>query len=502
MWEEIVRENEISIDRLMHQSGVSFGTSGARGLAQNMTDEICYAYTVGFLQYLENIEEISKSDIIAIGGDLRSSTDRILKAVNKAIADNGYISEYCGKLPTPAMAYYGLIKSIPTITVTGSHLVEDRNGIKFTKKEGEILKQDEAEIKSQKVKIPNRVFSCVGMLVTDLDLPDFTTEAIDTYFKRYVDFFQNGCLKGLNIGFYQHSAVGRNLIVKILRELGADVTTLGFSNSFIPVDTEALRPEDLQLSKRWALEYGFDAIFSTDGDGDRPLIADEKGLWMRGDIAGILCAAYLKADAVVTPVSSNSAVEKCELFNKVIRSKIGSPFVIEAMQNAKEKGAKMVVGYEANGGFLLSSDIQCDNKILKALPTRDATIVLIAVLLLSLKKNKKISELIVDLPKRFTFSDRLTDVPYEKNRAIITKIYSGDASKDKQTIEAFFGPHFGNFSSLDTTDGLRIAFESGEIIHLRPSGNAPEFRCYTEADTEARAIEMNKTCMRVISSWL
>jgi phosphomannomutase len=39
-------------------------------------------------------------------------------------------------------------------------------------------------------------------------------------------------------------------------------------------------------------------------------------------------------------------------------------------------------------------------------------------------------------------------------------------------------------------DGLRITFENEEVIHLRPSGNAPEFRCYSEADNEQRAREI------------
>ena len=40
---------------------------------------------------------------------------------------------------------------------------------------------------------------------------------------------------------------------------------------------------------------------------------------------------------------------------------------------------------------------------------------------------------------------------------------------------------------VDLTDGLRLAFENGDIVHLRPSGNAPEMRVYSEAATEALA---------------
>ena len=52
---------KIKINDLMQQSGVKFGTSGARGLASEMTDSVCYAYTKGFLQYLEASGELKKA---------------------------------------------------------------------------------------------------------------------------------------------------------------------------------------------------------------------------------------------------------------------------------------------------------------------------------------------------------------------------------------------------------------------------------------------------------
>jgi phosphomannomutase len=57
----------ISVDKLMESSGVKFGTSGARGLAVAMTDEVCYAYTLAFLQYLESNNEITPGMDIAVG---------------------------------------------------------------------------------------------------------------------------------------------------------------------------------------------------------------------------------------------------------------------------------------------------------------------------------------------------------------------------------------------------------------------------------------------------
>ena len=67
---------KIRIQDLMEKSDVNFGTSGARGLASQMTDRVCYTYTKGFLQYLELNGDILKGTEVAIAGDFRPSTDQ------------------------------------------------------------------------------------------------------------------------------------------------------------------------------------------------------------------------------------------------------------------------------------------------------------------------------------------------------------------------------------------------------------------------------------------
>jgi len=491
----------VTIGNLMVQSGVDFGTSGARGLAEHMTDRVCYAYTAAFIQYLEEKQELDGHGVIALAGDLRASTDRIMKATARAIEDRGYKPENCGRIPSPAVAYYGLTRGIPTVMVTGSHIPEDRNGIKYTKKAGEILKEDEAGIRQQVITLPSGLFDGNSMFLTPEADPNPYAEARERYVDRYLAFFSNNALKGRRIGVYQHSAVGRDLMVEILSGLGAEITPLGLSKAFVPVDTEAIRSEDVAAAKEWSEAYGFDAIVSTDGDSDRPLISDERGKWLRGDVAGILCAAYFKADAVATPVSCNSALEKCGLFQSVYRTRIGSPFVIEGMEQALRDGFQRVVGYEANGGFLIASDMSTEGRILSALPTRDAVILHIAILLLSLERGKAISQLVSGLPQRFTFSNRLKAFPADRSRARLSQLCSGNMTKDRETLHAIFGKHFGRVASIDTTDGLRIIFVNDEIVHLRPSGNAPEFRCYNEAASEARAMEMNEICMEIMDGW-
>ncbi|MDR1053975.1 MAG: hypothetical protein LBL39_07340, partial [Planctomycetaceae bacterium] len=414
---------ELNINSLMSNSGVRFGTSGIRGLVDKMTDMVCFAYTIGFLQYA--IKTSSAFDRVAVAYDLRTSSPRIALVVRRAIDALGLTPIDCGMISSPAVALYGLQEKIPSIMVTGSHIPEDRNGVKFNLPNGEILKHDEAAIRQETVKIPKDLFDQSGALRKLDEAPKTQSDngaAKQNYINRFVRAFPKDVLSGSRIGFYEHSSVGRDLLVELYTKLGASVTRLGRSDKFVSVDTEAVREEDFLLVKNWAKQGSsdippFDAIFSTDGDADRPLIFDEHGEWIRGDIAGILTSRFLLADCVVTPVSSSSALELSGWFKNIIRTKIGSPYVVEAMRNAVEQGYKRVVGYEANGGFLTATSLFIDEdaseRQLDALPTRDPAIVHIASLCFARSIGGSLSGVTNHLPRRVVMSDRLRNFPTE-----------------------------------------------------------------------------------------
>lgn len=490
----------IKVEQLMAESGVKFGTSGARGLADQMTDYVCYVYTRGFLQYLESIGQLNGTGDVAIAGDLRPSTGRIMTAVGQAARDMGYRPLDCGRVPSPAVALYGITNGIPAIMVTGSHIPADRNGIKFNKCTGEILKRDEAGITPQEVEVSDGTFDADGAFIqTPESIGDACSQAGELYVKRYLDAFPADCLEGMTIGLYEHSAVGRDLLADIYEGLGAKLKRLGRSEVFIPVDTEAIRDEDVALASQWAAETEYTALVSTDGDSDRPLFSDECGTWLRGDVAGILCAKYLGADSVSTPVSCNSAVDKCGWFNEVRRTLIGSPFVVASMMDAVASGADVAIGYEANGGFLTNSPVSIEGGgVLSPLPTRDAVILHLSILLLAKRAGKTISQLTATLPQRFTASDRLQEFPQESSRAILAKFSTGDDAQDRAALEGAFGHLCGKVAGIDRTDGVRVTFENDEVIHMRPSGNAPEFRCYNETSSQARVEELIDACMTVL----
>ncbi len=480
-----VPSRTVSVSELMAQSGVPFGTSGVRGLARAMTDRLCHAYATAFLQYLRDIGEFAVGDPVALAGDLRISTPRILAAVATAVHDCGGEVIYCGRTPTPALALYAMGSGIPSIMVTGSHIPADRNGIKFYRPHGEVLKSDEAGIVGQDVRIEPARFDADGGLIDPAVLPA-VLDVEDAYVARYVAYFGADVLSGLTIGVYQHSAVGRDLLVRAVEALGGVAVPFGRSEQFVPVDTEAIREEDVALAAQWAAANTVDAIISTDGDSDRPLVSDSSGTWLRGDIVGLLCARAVAANVVVTPVSSNTVAELSGAVPRVVRTRIGSPYVIAAMMAEAEAAPDArVCGYEANGGFLLQTPIDG----LSALPTRDALLPIIAVI--SAARDIPVAEVVAALPPRYTFSDRVADFPQAHSAALVAFLSKGGEDEQLARIARVFGEIAGLPTAIDTTDGYRMTFANGSIIHFRPSGNAPELRCYTEAETEAHARDLN-----------
>lgn len=488
---------QTTVSDLMRSSGVAFGTSGARGLATAMTDQVCHGYTTGFLKCLTNAGAWTAGRRVALAGDLRPSTPRILVACAQAIRDLGGEPVFCGFVPTPALALWAFSENIPAIMVTGSHIPDDRNGIKFYRPDGEILKDDEPAIARQAVTAGSAEWTAGGMLANPRSLPA-QVDITHAYASRYVEAFGDHALSGLKIGVYQHSAVGRDILAQILSLLGAEIVLLGRSETFVPVDTEAVRPEDIMLARQWAQEYGLDAIVSTDGDSDRPLLADHTGEWLRGDVLGVLCARALRATCVVTPVSSNTLVEKCKEFSEVRRTRIGSPYVIAAMNSASATTNGLVCGYEANGGFMLANDVDIGGKVLRALPTRDAVLPIVAVL--SGSYPGRLHDQLETLPSRVTHSDRLQEFAPARRDALMSWLTDeGDRSSDSPPLAVFEAIAQAPLVTLDMTDGVRMVFANERIIHLRGSGNAPELRCYTEAESDSLAAKINRLVLQQIA---
>ncbi|WP_353669745.1 phosphomannomutase [Marinomonas sp. THO17] len=485
----------LKVQQLSEALGVAFGTSGVRGLVKDLTPALCFAYVRSFLQTV-----CPTADRVAIGIDLRPSSPDMAKACILAVESKGVEVIYCGDLPTPALAFYAMQNTMPAVMITGSHIPFDRNGIKFYRPDGEISKMDEAAILEGSFEIPESIVDQVA----NFTLPKIDTSAIASFKQRYTTLFPKNMLQGKRIGVYEHSSVARDVIKDLLVHFGAEVVSLERTDTFVPIDTEAVSQEDVQKGLNWAKDHLLDAIVSTDGDGDRPLIANDKGEWLRGDILGVLCANYLKATHVAAPVNVNSVLE-LEGIKQIpkrasLRTKIGSPYVIAGMEKLAESNENAsVVGYEANGGFLVRSDLLLNEQILKALPTRDSILPILIVFAMSHNENKPISRLSENFAARYTASDRVKDIPTENSKQLITELKNSKVKQAELLSAISVEGETLKVVSMDETDGLRITLNNDDIIHLRPSGNAPELRCYVEASSYWQSIQIVKKVIDLVN---
>jgi phosphomannomutase len=532
---------------------LAFGTSGLRGLVKDITDLEAYINVKGALRYFLSIGDIRASRGVIIAGDLRPSTDRIMRACARAAIDSGCEVENAGKIPTPALIAHAISTGRAGVMVSGSHIPFDRNGIKLNKSVGEVLKSDEPgilrEIERVRVEEYSRTaitsaFDAFGTLKRPSDLPPVVRAAEEAYVRRYLHSFTRGGLSSLRVLVYQHSAVGRDILPRILRELGAEVVSTGRSETFVSIDTENITEEQLDRLEEFAIaaEEGgrsFHAIVSTDGDSDRPLVTalvpaaqiregERRVRFLPGDLLGIVVAEYLQADAAAVPISANDAVERRmgERGISLLKTKIGSPYVISALDELRRAGTHTrIVGWEANGGFLTGSDIALPSGTLAALPTRDSALPILANLFAAAEWRSALAPLWSRLPLRFGRAGLLDNVPVAVSQAILAALIApgevievefDDAGRvinrsrpdvmaapladparaewhqRKATLAHFFTPALGfdAIVRINVLDGVRVYFKNGDVAHVRPSGNAPQLRIYANSDSQARADEI------------
>ncbi|KAJ5668181.1 uncharacterized protein N7477_006751 [Penicillium maclennaniae] len=491
--------DDLRSDLTYQPEALNSGTSGRRGWVVHLTQ----------LEIYTNPSEggIHAGDDFYYAHDLRPSSIRIengrgglCQAVRKALEDAGMHPINLGAIPTPALTHFALKNGKGSIMVMGSHIPFERNGYKLNTSKGELLKKHEQPINN------------AGMFCNVLpDLVPAVSEGKTAYIQCYRDFFEGLRLEGMKLLVYQHSVVGRDLLVEFLQMFGADVTPAGRSETFLPIDTEAIDEAQLNTVQDICTETGqtFDGIVSTDGDSDRPLLLAPEGDRLRffsGDLLDMIVAEYLRADAVVVPISTNDGIDR-------------GPYVISGIQNAVSKGRHGVCGWEANGGFLTGFDIDQNERILSALPTRDAVLPLLCALFAARNKQCTLPEIVYD-PSRL-FQPRRIDSQVSSANELIMKHYSPPeaiiqkVSFDNDNIIAFDPGHatlrvtephaqqlvlvrrelcsifsakfgFSAISWINFTDGIRMIFADGDFAHIRPSGNADELRIYAVSSSRER----------------
>lgn len=423
-----------------------FGTSGIRGEAEKLfTNQFCFDIGRTFAQFLSSNNQDGP---IAVGMDPRGSSPKILRDI-----ESGLIFEKCqvvdqGTVPVPALNW--ILKVTPyagSIMVSGSHVSSNLNGLKFFAFKEEILKNHEKEIS----KIYNKI---KGMAkYRELSQPiEEESRANEAYQEMLVKLADVPYPKWKLVIVDPGNGAQSDTMPQVLSRLGLKINEINASiqGEFIARDTETegVLAGLQNLVKKEKADMGI----AYDYDGDRVIFIDERGEFIPGDYSGALIAKYSDTPVIVTPINTSQVVE--HISKPVIRTKVGSPYVVEVM-----KKHRATFGFEANGGGI-SAEIMM---------SRDGGSMTIKILNLLKKQKCKLSDLVDKLPK-FYLHRLKVDCPRALNKVIIKK------AKTK-----FKGV------KLEEIDGLKIWLDSTTWILFRPSSNAPEFRVFVEAKNKKKA---------------
>jgi len=430
-----------------------FGTDGVRGVANTypMTTEISMQLgrAIAFL-VKKQMPDKEHNPRIVIGKDTRLSGYMIENALASGICSMGVNVLLVGPLPTPGIAFITTsMRADAGVVISASHNPFQDNGIKIFSKYGFKLPDAEEAI------IEDLIFSNKIDSLRPVAEEVGKAARIDDAKGRYIVFLKNTfpkryALDGIRIVLDCAHGATYGVAPHVFEELGAKVTSIGVKPDGKNINQEcgALYPGIMADLVR---KEGADLGIALDGDGDRLIVADEKGKIVDGDQIMAICAEEmlqrqkLAKNTLVATVMSNLGLEHAmqRMGGKLIRTQVGDRYVVEEMRrNAYNFGG------EQSGHLIFLKHNTTGDGILGALQ-----------LLIAMKKNERsLSEMTQIMEP---FPQVLKNVRTEK-RIAVEKI-AGFSEK---------------IASMEKSLG-----STGRIL-VRPSGTEPVIRVMVEGEDE------------------
>jgi phosphoglucosamine mutase len=343
-----------------------FGTDGIRGTANSepMTPETALkvAMAVG-----ESLQNGTHKHLVVIGKDTRLSGYMLEPALTAGFITMGMDVVLVGPLPTPAIAM--LTRSLRAdigVVISASHNPFADNGIKLFGPDGYKLSDEfEGNIEAALGKGPKR-----RAKPNDLG----RAKRLDDAAGRYIEFVKQSFPKGLRLDGLRvvvdcaHGAAYK-VAPTVFWELGAEVFPIAVAPDGLNINREcgAVAPEQM---RREVLARRADIGIALDGDADRLIMSDERGVILDGDQLMALIALSLRhsgrltGDALVATVMSNLGLER-RLAGEGIglhRTSVGDRYVVEKMRSV---GCNL--GGEQSGHIILSDYATTGDGLIAAL---------------------------------------------------------------------------------------------------------------------------------------
>ena len=336
-----------------------FGTDGVRGTAniEPVTAETALKLGRAAAHVFAEMSAQRRKDhrtTIVIGKDTRLSGYMLENAMAAGVMSLGADVLLIGPLPTPGVAYITRsLRADAGIVLSASHNPYEDNGIKFFRHDGYKL-DDEIERR-----IEHLVFSGEIEAIRPTAGKVGRATRIDDALGRYVEFAKRSfprelTLEGMRIAVDAANGAAYKSTPCVLRELGAEVIVAHHTPNGrnINRDCGSTHPGEIQRLMR---ETKADVGISHDGDADRVLLCDEKGEVVDGDEIMAIAAldfmqrGCLAEKTLVATVMSNFGLDEtlAQAGGKVLRTKVGDRYVIEAMMKQN-----LNVGGEQSGHMI------------------------------------------------------------------------------------------------------------------------------------------------------
>lgn len=320
-----------------------FGTDGIRGEFGHFPITPDFLLRLGFgagCVLARQADGTKKRPSVLIGKDTRVSGYVIEAALQAGFNAAGVDVYMLGPLPTPAIAH--LVTSFHAnmgVVISASHNPYQDNGVKFFSGEGKKISDELQE------QINTKLDELIGdghdhlSRLSGIDLASIGKSfRIDDAKGRYIEYCKGSfpyhlSLNTLKIVIDCANGAGYSVAPRVLRELGAEVIAIHNTPDGININENcgSTHPKTLQES---VLEHGADVGIALDGDGDRIIMADERGNIIDGDAVLYILANHLKPDGVVGTLMSNMALELALAQRGVgfCRAKVGDRYVMQALE--------------------------------------------------------------------------------------------------------------------------------------------------------------------------
>ena len=345
-----------------------FGTDGIRGEAnRDLNIDIVTNLGLALGYYLRKNKTTEGKPKVILGTDTRISGYMIRSALSAGLTAMGVNIDFVGVLPTPGVSYITRhLHADAGVMISASHNPIKDNGIKIFSSLGYKL-SDEVEEEIERL-MDDRDF-LMENLVYGEKLGRFTY--VEDDMKMYRKFLQSTVktsFVGYKVVVDTANGSAYRVAAKVLQNLGAEVVVINNTptGKNINVNCGSTHPEKLcEAVKLFEADMGI----AYDGDADRLIAVDEKGIVLDGDIVVSILAmnlhskGMLNSNKVVTTVLTNMGVEKYLEDNNIrlIRSNVGDRYVLEKMRTyglnlgGEQSGHVIMLDYNTTGDGILTS---------------------------------------------------------------------------------------------------------------------------------------------------